>query len=102
MKAYRKKEGALMHVSGGRMMDMLAHDLRTPMCCVSGAAQMALAASRQGKDVDEQVAQILQAVETMDRMLAQMCSARRETTFTAVQLEQELRAVMQQRAQRIV
>ena len=39
-----------------------AHDIRTPMCCVTGAAQMALFKSRSGADVSEQVEQILLAV----------------------------------------
>jgi len=92
------KDGALMSAAGGETMAAIAHDLRTPMCCVSGAAQMALQASRQGKDVDEQLRQILQAVEVMDRMLGQMCGHDRESICTAAKLEQELCTVMLPRA----
>ena len=53
---------------------MLAHDLRTPMCSVVGAAQLAMRAQAQGKPVDEQLRQIVGAVQAMDRMLSRMCS----------------------------
>ena len=98
MKKYRIREGALMQAAGAETLDALAHDLRTPMCCVSGAAQMALAASRQGKRVDEQMQQILLAVEAMDRMLSQMCVPHPDHACTVDQLEEELRTVMGQRA----
>ena len=76
---------------------MLAHDLRTPMCSVVGAAQLAMRAQAQGKPVDEQLRQIVGAVQAMDRMLSSLCSGSvREGTAQA--LESELRTVIAPRA----
>lgn len=69
-----------------------AHDLRTPMCCVAGAAQMALDAEKQGKDVSEQLRQILQAVQAMDTMLERMMQPEACSAFTAAMLEREIYA----------
>jgi len=76
---------------------MIAHDLRAPMCCVSGAAQIALLKAKQGKTVEEQLQQILHAVTAMDRMIGSLCNER-ETDTAAAQLEQELRALAAPRA----
>lgn len=85
---------------GGDTLAMLAHDLRTPMCSVAGAAQMALMAAHEGRAVDEQIGQILQAVQAMDALLAQLCSApRTERIRTGRDLEHELRALMLPRVQ---
>lgn len=72
-----------------------AHDMRTPMCAVSGAAQMALSA-REGADVRAQMEQILVAVRTMDRLLERLTSAQEageESTFTGGMLRRELLAM---------
>ena len=75
---------------------MLAHDLRTPMCSVVGAAQLAMRAQAQGKPVDEQLRQIVGAVQAMDRMLKRMCSGSCGGTVSA--LESELRTMITPRA----
>lgn len=75
---------------------MIAHDLRAPMCCVSGAAQIALSKAKQGKAVEEQLQQILHAVTAMNRMLGCLCDENAKDT--AAQLEQELRALAAPRA----
>lgn len=72
-----------------------AHDLRTPMCAVSGAAQIALSA-QEGADVSEQLQQILLAVRTMDRMLEMLVSAHADgegSAFTGDMLRRELLAM---------
>lgn len=72
-----------------------AHDIRTPLCCVSGAAQMAMLQSRQGGDVSVQMEQILLAVRAMDRMLSQLCDAKqasKKSSFTRDMLTRELLA----------
>ena len=69
MKVYVKR-----HAQQDARLAAFAHDIRTPLCCVTGAAQMAMAAGRQGKDVSAQMEQILLAVRTMDRMLVQTTS----------------------------
>lgn len=72
-----------------------AHDMRTPMCAVSGAAQLALSA-RKGTDVSEQLEQILVAVRTMDRMLEGLTGAQAEgeaSAFTGDLLRRELQAM---------
>ena len=72
-----------------------AHDLRTPMCAVSGAAQIALSA-QEGTDVSEQLEQILVAVRTMDRMLERLTGAQAdggESAFTGDMLRRELLAM---------
>lgn len=74
-----------------------AHDMRTPMCCVSGAAQLAMMQSRKGADVSAQMEQILLAVNAMDRMLAQLCGSGRasgRSVFTRDMLTRELLAMI--------
>jgi len=89
MKVYVRRQ----HTQNIRLA-AFAHDIRTPMCCVSGAAQMALAESRQGGDVSEQMEQILLAVRAMDRMLAQLCGEQRaQPVFTQSMLTRELLAM---------
>lgn len=88
MKVYVKRQEA----SDVRLA-AFAHDIRTPMCCVTGAAQMAMAHSRQGKDVSGEMEQILLAVRAMDRMLAQLCDDKRchsRTRFNREMLTREL------------
>ena len=81
-------------------MAMLAHDLRTSMACVSGAAQLALAAAEQGRAAEAQLRQILLAVGTMDRLLERHCGEKREGGgFSPERLEEELRALLEGRAQ---
>ena len=73
-----------------------AHDIRTPMCCVTGAAQMAMIRSSQGRDVSGEMEQILLAVRAMDRMLAQLCDTRgrgERTRFNRDMLTRELLAM---------
>lgn len=78
----------------------LAHDLRTPMSCVTGAAQMALLGASQGKDVERQLRQILSAVHSMDRMLREMCGEEADSSFfTPEALRSELRAMIAPRAE---
>lgn len=79
------------NIPAGLGMAALAHDLRTPMCVAAGAAQMALDAG--GKDVSQQLHQILQAVGAMDRMLSMMSDLPEEAgcrVFTAEMLREEL------------
>ena len=78
-------------------LEMLAHDLRTPMCSVVGAAQLAMCAQAQGKPVDEQLRQIVGAVQAMDRMLVQMCSGS-TCAGAAPALESDLRTMIAPRA----
>lgn len=81
-------------------MAALAHDLRTPMCIAAGAAQMALSAG--GENVSAQLRQILQAMGTMDRMLAMMSDVptdKRGNRFTADMLRGELLAMTAGKAQ---
>lgn len=83
----------------GLEMAAFAHDLRTPMCAAAGAAQMALDAG--GKDVSQQLRQILQAVGAMDRMLTMMSSLEEETgrcAFTGKMLRDELVAILADKA----
>lgn len=80
-------------------LDAFAHDMRTPMCCVQGAAQMALAAGRQGRDVSEQLEQILLAVRAMDRMLSGFTHAA-EDCRTAESLLKEISALAGAQASR--
>ena len=78
-----------------------AHDIRTPMCCVSGAAQMAMLQSRRGVDVSAQMEQILLAVKAMDRMLVQLCGTKRmKISFTRDMLTRELLALIGEAARR--
>lgn len=93
IKTYAKRE-IIGRDEASETLHTLAHDLRTPMCCVVGAAQLALAAARQGKNIDAQLQQILQAVGAMDDVLRAACGMREETAFSAEALENELRAVM--------
>lgn len=79
-----------------------AHDLRTPMCAVSGAAQIALSAQR-GADVSAQLEQILVAVRAMDRMLERLTCAQtdgEESAFTGDMLRRELLAMEGEQAAR--
>lgn len=100
MKAYKIRTGVLMQAAGAETLDTLAHDLRTPMSCVSGAAQMALTANSQGKAVEEQLRQILAAVASMDAMLTHMCGHSAGKACTAAQIGQTLQNVMGQKAAR--
>ena len=79
-------------------MATFVHD-RTPMCVAAGAAQMALDAG--GKDVSAQLHQILQAVDTMNRMLTMMDDARETQgryAFTGKTLGKELLAMTADKA----
>ena len=91
MKVYVRRQAAQQ-----QRLAAFAHDIRTPMCCVTGAAQMALTQSRQGRDVSEQVESILLAVHAMDRLLAQLCGeagAQRRQRITQRMLTRELLAM---------
>ena len=94
MKTYPVKEARMPQQETLRM---LAHDLRTPMSSVMGAAQLAMLAQAQGKPVDDQLRQIMGAVAAMDRMLAQMCDGE-NGGVTAKALESELRTMIAPRA----
>lgn len=98
MKVYRIRQEAIGWMAGGEAMAELAHDLRSPMSCVFGAAQLALTESRRGHAVDSQLRQILSAVETMDRMLNDMCSVQ-PVQRCAMQIAASLESVMRPRAQ---
>ena len=74
-------------------LGMLAHDLRTPISCIRGAAQGALESVRCGAQVEEYLAQILSAARTLDAMAGELIGAPRETEFTGEMLEGELRAM---------
>lgn len=97
MKVYRIRQDAIGRRESGEIMEELAHDLRSPMSCVSGAAQLALTASRQGKTVDEQLNQILCAVEAMDRMLEGIC-ARQRGARSMDRIAQDLETMLLPRA----
>lgn len=96
MKTYARQE-----IIGERRdaLQMLAHDLRTPMCCVAGAAQMAMLAAKQGEAVDRQLQQILQAVSAMDSVLSSACGAAAQSVRTGG-MEESLRAVIVPMAER--
>lgn len=91
MKVYVRRQSAQQS-----RLAAFAHDIRTPMTCVTGAAQMALQRSRQGGDVSEQVESILLAVRAMDRMLVQLCGGaeqQRQMRITQRMLTKELLAM---------
>ncbi|MBR6767700.1 MAG: HAMP domain-containing histidine kinase [Clostridia bacterium] len=87
-----------MYITEQAQLAALAHDLRTPICCVEGAVQRALCAERQGKDVSTQLRQILEAVRAMDGMLVSAADDTRRQTITAVGLQRELEAICAPRA----
>jgi len=92
MKVYVRR-----HQAQDARLAAFAHDIRTPMCCVTGAAQLALLESRQGGDVSAQMEKILLAVRMMDRMLSQLCDAKPapgRTPFTRDMLTRELLAMI--------
>ncbi|MBR3795490.1 MAG: HAMP domain-containing histidine kinase [Clostridia bacterium] len=98
MKVYTKR--AIIGECGGEeTLHTLAHDLRTPMCCVAGAAQLALLAAKEGKNVDVQLRQILQAVGAMDELLRTACGVQETRMLSVDTLERELCAVIAPRAQ---
>lgn len=94
METYPIRESS---VSQQEALRMLAHDLRTPMSSVMGAAQLAMLAQAQGKPVDDQLQQIVGAVAAMDMMLDQLCGGERGGV-TAKALESELRTMIAPRA----
>ena len=99
MTAYQEK---LLPAAAGMegTIAAFAHDIRTPMCCAAGAAQMAMSAARQGKDVNEQLHQILMAVSAMDRMVSSLCDVRSGLcSFTGDMLACEMQALIAPRAQ---
>ena len=84
------------HAAQQERLAAFAHDIRTPMCCVTGAAQTAILRSRQGRDISEQMESILLAVRAMDRMLAGLCGeaqAQRQTRISQQRLTRELLAM---------
>lgn len=90
------ERGMQRYTPDGLRMAALAHDLRTPMCVASGAAQMALQAG--GKDVSRQLEQILQAVRAMDRMLCEAQQGAGAGAFTSAKLAGELSMMLSDRA----
>ena len=106
MKYDAKQPQAGAAVPGAEILAALAHDLRSPMCSVIGAAQLAKLEAAQGRSVDRQLNQILLAIGTMDRMLTQMCGAIRgaegqeeANAFSPDALERDLRALIEPRAE---
>lgn len=90
---------AHLNAAGAESMDMLAHDLRTPMTCVAGAAQTALLKLSRGQGADEQLQQILLAIGAMDRLLAQHCGeAEGKRRLDARALSAEVRSLLDGRA----
>lgn len=79
-------------------LGMLAHDLRTPISCICGAAQGALESVRCGAQVEEYLTQILSAARTLDAMAGELMGAPREDSFTGEKLERELRAMVMPQA----
>ncbi|MBQ2948137.1 MAG: HAMP domain-containing histidine kinase [Clostridia bacterium] len=98
MKTYQKKQPEPVD---SETLATIAHDLRTPMSSVAGAAQLAMLQAKQGLDVDRQLRQILQAVHAMDRMLSDMCGADgvKEQDCKADMLARELRTLLAPRAE---
>lgn len=74
-------------------LGMLAHDLRTPISCICGAAQGALESARRGAQVEEYLAQILSAAHALDAMAGELMGTPREESFTGEELERELSAM---------
>ena len=98
MKVYVKR-----HQMKDDRLAAFVHDIRTPMCCVSGAAQMAMMQSRRGGDVSAQMEQILLAVRAMDRMLSQLYEDKRTSdhaVFTRDMLTRELLALIGEAARK--
>ena len=79
-------------------LGMLAHDLRTPISCICGAAQGALESARRGAQVEEYLAQILSAARTLDAMAGELMGALREERFTGEALADALRAMVASQA----
>ena len=53
-------------------LDLLVHDLRTPISCISGAAQMALLSAGSGARVEDYLKQILSAVNALSAMTGEL------------------------------
>ncbi len=98
MKTYRIKQMRLAQAAGGETLEQIAHDLRSPMCCVVGAAQTALLESHRGHAVDVQLTQILSAVEAMNRMLDNLCGSGHTSGRTLHQIQEAVLVVMGPRA----
>lgn len=86
MKVYVRR-----HAAQQERLAAFAHDIRTPMTCAAGAAQMALAAGRQGRDVSAQLEQILLAVGAMDRLVSELCSQSARPDAAQALTEEKLR-----------
>lgn len=96
MKTYQRKR---INPIDSETLATIAHDLRTPMSSVAGAAQLAMIQAKQGMDVDRQLRQILQAVHAMDRMLSDMCGAGGMQAQDQDMLARELRTLLAPRAE---
>lgn len=82
------------------MMGLLAHDLRTPISCICGAAQTALDGAAQGAQTEEYLRQILGAAKVLEAMTGELLDggAPREAAFDGEALEAELCALVCARA----
>lgn len=95
--------GAVMRMNmepQAMQLGMLAHDLRTPISCICGAAQVALESARRGAKVEEYLSQILSAANALEAMTGELLDERQTHSepVDASMLERELRALMQPRA----
>ena len=65
-------------------LDLLVHDLRTPISCISGAAQMALLSAHSGARVEDYLKQILSAVNSLNAMTGELLREEAIASSTAV------------------
>ena len=86
-------------------LGLLAHDLRAPISCISGAAQMALLSAHSGARVEDYLRQILSAVNALNAMTGELlreealacgaCDARDTCeAFDGDVIERELRVLI--------
>ena len=82
-------------------LGLLAHDLRTPLSCISGAAQMALLSAQSGARVEDYLKQILSAVNALNAMTGELLreEAIAFEAFEGDALERELRVLIAPQAE---
>lgn len=94
-------------IDGSLPLGLLAHDLRTPISCICGAAQVALGAAKESAQVEDCLRQILGAAKALDAMTGELLggASPEAAVFRGEELEEELRSLVlwraQERAQRL-
>lgn len=94
------RRGAWRAMPGGdSALGLLAHDLRTPISCICGAAQLALESALEDERTRDCLREILSAARAMEAITGELLGDEKErAVFSGGELEVALRALLDRQA----